>query len=348
MLARIVLPILIALGFGFLTQPLQAQAVLDTVCAGARGVSYRVNEVNGASFLWKIQGGVIADGNGSNEILVDWGKDTGLYPIEVVQYSAQGCPGEPVRAFVWVRGGIDVDILGPKEICEGEELTLKASGGKFYSWQGFSGGSELKIRPDSTTEYTVIGYSEFCGMDTASFVVQVNKRPKANILVNSGDPKLNDWIMFVNDGTSDNTEAKWRFEGSTGIEKGQNVQWRYTKAGNYSVSLVVIDPSGCSDSAGIIFTIKANPQVFVPNAFSPNGDGLNDIFEPVTSDINHVKLQVFNRWGEMMYTGENYYAKWDGTFKGEIVAEGVYVYYVEAIGLDGKLYTYNGTLTVIK
>ncbi|MBI1222057.1 MAG: T9SS type B sorting domain-containing protein [Bacteroidetes bacterium] len=350
MLARIVLSILISLGFGFLTQPLQAQTVLDTVCAGARGVHYQVDNVQGSTFNWKIEGGEIANGNGTNQVFIDWGKDTGIFPIEVVQYNAQGCPGESVRAFVWIRGGIEVSINGPQTICEGDLISLKATGAKSFKWSTGYPGNEILIRPSVTKEYIVTGYSDKCGMDTASFVVEVNKKPHADILINPDDPKLNEWVRFANAGKSGNSgaQSQWSFNDGTSVDQGDDVNRRYTQSGNYKVRLIVIDPNGCADTAFAAFSIKADPQVFIPDAFSPNGDGLNDVFEPVTSDVNFVKLQIFNRWGEKVYSGENYYAKWDGSFGGQIVPEGVYVYTVEAIGVDGKLYTYNGTLTVIK
>ncbi|MDX5320605.1 MAG: gliding motility-associated C-terminal domain-containing protein [Bacteroidota bacterium] len=348
MLARKVLSILIFLGFGFLTQPLRAQAVLDTVCAGARGVTYRVLDNPGSSYQWSLVGGTIIDGNGSNEIVVEWGKDTGVFPIEVTQYSAQGCPGEPVRAFVWVRGGIDVQVTGPNVICEGDELTLNASGAKNLRWEGYYASSTLKIRPTETTEYKVIGYSEQCGMDTARFLVQVKKRPKAEILINPDDPRINEFVNFYNNGAPGTTEAHWNINNGRIVEEGENIQKRFDKSGNYSVQLVVVDPNGCADTAVTFFEIKVEAKVFIPNAFSPNGDGLNDVFAPEISDINFVRLQVFDRWGTQVFDGENYAASWDGSFKGEMVPEGVYVYIVDAIGLDNKRYTYNGTLTVIK
>jgi len=347
MLVRIVLSILLSLGFGFLTQPLQAQAVLDTVCAGARGVNYQVLENAGSTYNWNVKGGVIADGNGFHKISIDWGKDTGLFLIEVIQYSQHGCPADTVRAFVWIRPGIDIRINGPKEICEGDEILLEASGADKMRWSFGYSNPKLLIRPKESKEYTIIGYSEACGMDTASIYVRVNKRPNAGILINPTDPKLGEIVNFYVDGTS-GTESFWSIQNGAFTAKGEQAQHIFPKSGNYSVQLVVIDPNGCADTAYRLFQIDANPQVFIPNAFTPNGDGLNDQFQPEVSDVDFVRLSIFNRWGERIFEGENSSASWDGTFKGALAEDGVYVYYDEAIGIDDKKYVYNGTVTMLR
>jgi len=212
MLARIVLSILLSLGFGFLTQPLQAQTVLDTVCAGARGVNYQVLENTGSTYNWNVQGGVIADGNGSHEITVDWGKDTGVFPIEVIQYNQHGCPADTVRAFVWIRQGIDLRINGPKVICEGDEVILEASGAEKMRWSFGYPSPKLIIHPKESKEYTIIGYSEACGMDTASIFVQVNKRPNAGIVINPTDPKLGEQVNFYVDGYTAQSKSFWNIQ----------------------------------------------------------------------------------------------------------------------------------------
>jgi|GEM_PF-1951838 len=348
MLARIVLSIILSLGFGFLTQPLQAQTVLDTVCAGARGVSYQVVDNQSSTYNWSIGGGVIADGHGTNVILVDWGKDTGVFPIEVIQYNQHGCPADTVRAFVWIRQGIDLRINGPRVICEGDEILLEASGAEKMRWSFGYSQPKLVIRPTESKEYTIIGYSEACGMDTASIFVQVNKRPNAEIVINPTDPKLGEQVNFYHDGAASGCKSFWSIENGAFTARGGQTQHIFPKTGNYSVQLIVIDPNGCADTALRNFNIDAKPLVFISNAFTPNNDGLNDQFAPEVSDIDFVRLTIFDRWGERIFEGENSQASWDGTFKGSIAPDGVYVYFVEAIGVDDQKYVYNGTLTLLR
>lgn len=348
MLARIVLSIFLSLGFGFLTQPLQAQTVLDTVCAGARGVSYRVLNNMGSGYDWTVQGGDIVDGAGTNEISVDWGKDTGIFPIEVVQFNQNGCPGDTVRAFVWIRQGIAITFEGPKIICEGDEVVLHASGAKNYLWNMGYPGNALRLKPAQSATYSVTGYSELCGMDTAFFSLRVNRRPKAAITIDPFDPQLNELVQFSSDQSSTMDSAVWNINQGSLIVQGDQAFHTFPYVGNQKVQLIVIDPNGCSDTAYAFFFVDAHPQIFIPNAFTPDGDGLNDTFSITSTDVVYVNMSVYNRWGQLVFQGTNDEARWDGNVKGVLADEGVYVYQVEARGLNNQTYKYNGTLTLIR
>lgn len=348
MLARIVLSIFLSLGFGFLTQPLQAQSVFDTVCAGARGVSYRVLNNTGSGYHWNVQGGVIADGNGSNEIAVDWGKNTGVFPIEVIQYNTKGCPGDTVRAFVWIRQGISMTVEGPKVICEGDEVILRASGAKTYQWNTGYQGQFLQLNPTESKTYRVVGYSDLCGNDTAYVALQVNRRPKAAITLYPQDPKLNEVIELTSDESKRNDTTLWNINHGAFIVQGDQAYHSFPTIGNQDVQLIVIDPNGCADTAYVSFYIDAFPQIFVPNAFTPDGDGLNDSFSVVANEIDYVRMLVYNRWGQLVFDGTNDKAVWDGNYKGIIAEEGVYIYHIKARGLNKQTYEFNGTLTLIR
>lgn len=340
--------IFLSLGFGFLTQPLQAQTVLDTVCAGARGVNYRVLNTMGSGYHWNVQGGIIADGNGSNEVAVDWGKDTGVYSIEVIQFNQKGCPGDTVRAFVWIRQGISTTIEGPKVICEGDEVVLHAFGAKSYTWNMGHTGESLRLFPTASKSYSVIGYSDLCGNDTANIFLQVNRRPKAAITINPHDPKLNEVIAFTSDDSKRTDSTVWNINQGAFIVQGDPAYHTFPSIGNQNVQLIVIDPNGCADSAFVSFYIDALPQIFVPNAFTPDGDGLNDSFTISANNIEYIRMQVYNRWGQLIFDGTNDKAVWDGNYQGIIAEEGVYIYHVKAIGLNKQTYEYNGTLTLIR
>ncbi len=95
-------------------------------------------------------------------------------------------------------------------------------------------------------------------------------------------------------------------------------------------------------------------SVFVPNTFTPNGDGINDYFLPLGLAINKiVHFQVYNRWGELMYDEENIAPNsanqgWDGKFNGAEVQEGVYIYTAEIEYLSGVITQLKGNITLLK
>ena len=121
-------------------------------------------------------------------------------------------------------------------------------------------------------------------------------------------------------------------------------------------TITVMDEDGCSAQASVIVEVDRNRNVFIPNAFSPNGDRVNDEFAiftgPGVAEIRF--LQVYDRWGEMVYNAENVplnpfgqTAGWDGLFRGRRVPQGTYIYISEIVFLDGRVITYKGDVNVL-
>ncbi|MBL7815459.1 MAG: gliding motility-associated C-terminal domain-containing protein [Saprospiraceae bacterium] len=113
--------------------------------------------------------------------------------------------------------------------------------------------------------------------------------------------------------------------------------------------------NGCIRSDDIIVNVKTCVGVFIPNAFSPNDDGKNDYFTVFTAPcVKQVKvLSVFNRWGGLMFTKENFEPNdeklgWDGTKNGKAVPVGIYSFYVEVEQKDGSVQKYRGDIDVIR
>lgn len=105
-----------------------------------------------------------------------------------------------------------------------------------------------------------------------------------------------------------------------------------------------------------VINIFGDPTVHIPTAFTPNGDGLNDGFNPVTmfvqsknfGDVDIFKLEIFNRWGEKVYSSRNPQAGWNGTYKGEDCEQGAYIYQVMLTGVNGRKIYKNGTITLLR
>ncbi|MBS1525885.1 MAG: gliding motility-associated C-terminal domain-containing protein [Bacteroidetes bacterium] len=122
-----------------------------------------------------------------------------------------------------------------------------------------------------------------------------------------------------------------------------------------TVTLIVraVGSSPCQQSEGSLSVTgtaesQLGDQVFVPNAFTPNGDGKNDILYVYSSAIKSIKFYVYDQWGELIFTSLNQATGWDGTYKGAAEPVGVYVYYVEAIANDGQTLKKKGTVTLIR
>jgi gliding motility-associated-like protein len=96
--------------------------------------------------------------------------------------------------------------------------------------------------------------------------------------------------------------------------------------------------------------VEINPPVelYVPNAFTPNGDGLNDFFGAKGEGITDFEMLIFNRWGELIFESHDIKKTWDGTYKGESCQEGVFAYTITAQGEKTKEIRKGGTVTLVK
>jgi gliding motility-associated-like protein len=114
--------------------------------------------------------------------------------------------------------------------------------------------------------------------------------------------------------------------------------------------LVVTDAIGCTDSAYIIVRVyKTNPYIFVPSAFTPNNDGLNDVFRPIAVGIQKINyFSVYNRWGQLVFTTTVNGQGWDGKIKGQLQNSGVFVWMASGIDYLGQPFFQKGTVALIR
>lgn len=120
----------------------------------------------------------------------------------------------------------------------------------------------------------------------------------------------------------------------------------FSEAGTYPVALVVTNKWGCSDTIIKPIVVGEDFSLYVPNAFTPNGDGLNDTFFPKGHGILKYNLAIFDRWGEKLFTTSDFLQAWDGTFKGAACKNDVYVWKINVTMPDSKLKTYTGHVTL--
>ncbi|MEZ4885282.1 MAG: PKD domain-containing protein [Chitinophagales bacterium] len=117
-------------------------------------------------------------------------------------------------------------------------------------------------------------------------------------------------------------------------------------------TLNVVDEDGCDATQSVVVNViipEPVPQLTVSNAFSPNGDGMNDVFRPIFDEMTTgITIQIYNRWGEMVFESSDRNAYWDGTYKDEVVPVGVYVYWMIVDFSNGDSRLLTGNVTVIR
>jgi len=128
-----------------------------------------------------------------------------------------------------------------------------------------------------------------------------------------------------------------------------------TPPGQTTYTIEVVDEDGCIATDEITIFVRDNRPVYIPNAFTPNGDGINDFFSvfagPASTQVN--LMQIYDRWGELVWEKEDFPINaeidgWDGKFRGQQSHEGVYVYYALIGFIDGKELLFEGDLTLLR
>jgi gliding motility-associated-like protein len=143
----------------------------------------------------------------------------------------------------------------------------------------------------------------------------------------------------------------WDFGDGSGpipYELGANVGHTYQDTGIYTIRLTIQNDGGCPSEFFREVCVSPDYRLFAPNAMTPNGDGVNDEFGFKGAGVTSISWQVYNRFGELMYTGTDINDRWDGKYQGQRVQGGVYTVYAiyEVPGMD-KEQVYSGYVTVI-
>jgi gliding motility-associated-like protein len=126
-----------------------------------------------------------------------------------------------------------------------------------------------------------------------------------------------------------------------------------TEAGNYCVRLIASSTAGCADTSEICIDVYGpdhNNSFYMPNAFTPNGDGINDAIKLYgdKGNIKFVSISVFNRWGERVFVSNDLDFAWDGHYKGQMQEPGLYVYTLDVVFSDDHSVNKTGSISLIK
>lgn len=129
----------------------------------------------------------------------------------------------------------------------------------------------------------------------------------------------------------------------------QNVDYTFTEEGTYYVRFIGSNNDGSCETIGETYTISIGAsELRIPNAFTPNGDGVNDEWKVGYRSLLSFHCTIFDRYGNELYSFSDPNGGWDGKYKGKTVKPGVYFYVIEAKGADGKKYKKGGDINILK
>jgi gliding motility-associated-like protein len=263
--------------------------------------------------------------------------ETGVYSVT----GTTVCGTDQASVTVTFRTAPTVSIAGDTTLCPTARLTALGDG--TFAWSTGDTTSSITVHAPGTYRVTM---TDACGTSSASVQViesplgvQIVAQPteglaplpvQFNALVDGGSAIL---LWDLGDGTS-STE--------------QSPQHTYTAEGEYVV-MVTAEQDGCTAQAEVVIMVYGEPMVEVPNVFTPNGDGQNDVLQLTVRGIQRVHLALYNRWGQEVYKIERTHQVWDGrTMAGEPAPEGTYYYLLEAEAINGDSFRTHGHVTILR
>ncbi|HRD39617.1 MAG TPA: gliding motility-associated C-terminal domain-containing protein, partial [Bacteroidia bacterium] len=154
-------------------------------------------------------------------------------------------------------------------------------------------------------------------------------------------------VTFTDLSTPTGSIVGWNWNlGDGTTSTNQNVQYYYDNNGVFTVQLAITDASGCMDTVSKEIIVVLLPQV--PTAFTPNGDGHNDFLFVKGGPFQTLYFRVYNNWGQLLFETTDQKVGWDGTYKGEKVQLGVYVWVFDVDMFDGTHIRKTGDITILK
>lgn len=272
--------------------------------------------------------------------------------------SALGCVNRD-SITVSVVQPFNISVSNHDSLCLGQSVKLLVSGTDKYEWSPIAGldnpiSNNPSVQPDTTTRYTVVGIdNQNCFRDTAFVNITVFPVPAFNIIPDNISIASGSNVTLNTTNSPDITS--WQWTPTTALScvscrepiASPNLDVTYTA--------VVTNAGGCSarDKVSISITcVEGN--LYMPNTFSPNNDGMNDVFYPRGKGIADIKLfRIFNRWGALVYERSNFAANdasagWLGTFRNQALTSDVFVYMIEVMCANGQLFKYKGNVTLVR
>ena len=306
---------------------------------------YKVALTPGSTFVWQVNGGTIANGQGTNDIGIDWGLIPGIYDLKVTESNASNCVGDEILVKILIQTKPVATISGPDTVCVGQDFTLQAFGGQNYLWSNGNTGNALFQKITQSTQYYVIGKNLVCDSDTAFKNVFAAPKPSANFNLNINDDWIKgDEIVFT---ATDQSITKWIWElNGNSLNQNQNqIKYTFNTTGNYTMFLTAFNSFNCSDTFSINRNVFDRLDIYVPTAFTPNNDFLNDVFEPVGVNYSTYTLYIYDHFGGLLYEGID--KGWDGNYKGNLMPSANYSYKINFTKLNGKRKLVDGNVMLV-
>jgi len=300
-----------------------------SICAGQSVVLE--SAATATSYQWQLNGTAITGAINQQYTA----SIAGAYSLIVT--NGAGCAAVSTPTLVTILPPAVVTVnsnTGSFNFCQGQSILLTATSGLTnYQWYlnstAISGANtaSLVVTQGGNYSFGAIG-SNSCPTSSGNTIVSSIAPP----LVDAGIDMISDCVSGVMLLANGQGNPSWI--PSFGLSQDNIFQPMANPSINTTYYLTV-DNGTCKASDSVNVTVDCF-TIFIPNTFTPNHDGLNDVFTISGKGFQHFRLTIYNRWGEQLFESEDVNRGWDGTYNGEMVAEGVYVYIIEANDSGGN------------
>jgi gliding motility-associated-like protein len=294
------------------------------------------------------------------------------YSIDSVNFQASNVFKVPAASYrVYVKDGndctvakginvlfnsdINVKTMPDTTVCEGQSVQLLTeSNARTFAWlpqEGLDNASarEPVATPGSSSQYIITATKGFC---TQTDTVLVNVAPKIEVNV-TPDAVIEYNVPFQLIASSpqirDFTKATFEWSPAIGLNNPFSPSPIAVLQEDQSYTVEILSEMGCVGTGQVRLAIKRQENIVVPAAFSPNGDGKNEVLVPLVNDIESISyFRIYNRWGQVVFFTDQLNTGWNGYFKGSEPMTGTYLWEIRGKSNKGKVITKSGSVLLLR
>lgn len=309
------------------------------------------------SFIWDF-----GDGTTSTETNpVHQYAATGTYQVKLMLVDTVYCNApDQLDTTIRIAPNVKAQFETPAVGCAPYEAVFNntSEAGQTFTWDFGDGttsnesspGHVYKIPGNYTIKLVAVDPSTCNGIDSTSLTIVISAKPEASFSYLPQPSQENTFTTFTNNSDGANS-YKWDFgdgEQLLTTKKDTTVRHIYDKSGVYNVCLIAYNQVGCKDTFCLPVQAIVVPVVDVANAFTPNGDGVNDVVSVQGYGISRMNWKIYNRWGALVFQSTSQKVPWDGKYKGVLQPQEVYAYVLDIEFSDGTKYQKKGDITLLR
>jgi len=294
------------------------------------------------NYTWSSTPNIGIDYSNSNPLVVNINQTTVFHVVG----ESLGCTGERSIEITVVKP--PVVKVDPDSICRGDSVLLSIQANTGFRWLNLPNGydpyqANHMLAPTQTTTYQVQVDNGVCPSAIYSAIVVVHPLPNVQIVASENPIWGGESTVLT----------------AVGAESYQwlpivSVEYPYAESNlvhpikNTKYTVVGTDINGCISFDTLTVAVMHNDNFYIPNVFSPNGDGENDKLFVRGTGFNTMYFVVYDRWGEKVFETKDFSQGWDGTYRGQALDPAVFAYFVKAVFWDGTEHSENGSVTLVK